>query len=39
MQKQNWGFSTCEIIYSSLLNNLLLSWDGILNNKILVKML
>jgi len=27
-------FNTCEIIDSSLLNNPLLSWDGLLNKKI-----
>jgi hypothetical protein len=34
MQKQNWGFHTSEITYSCLLNNHLLSWDGILDKKI-----
>jgi hypothetical protein len=33
MQKRNWGFSTSEIIDSSLLNSPLLSWDGILDKK------
>jgi hypothetical protein len=34
IKKWNWGFNIGEIIDSSLLNSLLLSWDGILNRKI-----
>jgi len=34
IQKQNRGFSTSEVIDSSLLNSPLLSLDGILNKKI-----
>jgi hypothetical protein len=39
IQKHNWGFSTSEIIDSSLLNSPLLSWDGIQDLKNLVKLL
>jgi hypothetical protein len=34
IQKRNWGFNTSEMIYSSLLNSLLFTWDGILNKEI-----
>jgi len=33
IQKQIWGFNTCEIIDSSFLNSPLLSWDRILDKK------
>ncbi len=33
----NWGFNVGEIIDTSLLNSLLLSWDGILDKETSIK--
>jgi hypothetical protein len=35
----NWGFNISEIIDTSLLNSLLLSWDGILDKEYFIMML